>query len=162
MKNKLGLGISVLSVLSGLLLYFGTVFAQVAPSISTQSLAPGVLVQPRVEVTFTIVASGFASTPHYAVSDSMGGNSISSAIINNSGVFSWVPGPYDAGTHNLTITVTDSAGESASMAEQLVVNGSPTVTIQSLSPGASVTVGVPRSEERRVGKECRSRWSPYH
>ena len=23
-------------------------------------------------------------------------------------------------------------------------------------------VGMPRSEERRVGKECRSRWSPYH
>src|SRR5205807_6245309 len=23
-------------------------------------------------------------------------------------------------------------------------------------------LGVPRSEERRVGKECRSRWSPYH
>ena len=21
---------------------------------------------------------------------------------------------------------------------------------------------MPRSEERRVGKECRSRWSPYH
>src|SRR2546430_2620821 len=26
----------------------------------------------------------------------------------------------------------------------------------------SVTTGDPRSEERRVGKECRSRWSPYH
>ena len=24
------------------------------------------------------------------------------------------------------------------------------------------TIGVARSEERRVGKECRSRWSPYH
>ena len=23
-------------------------------------------------------------------------------------------------------------------------------------------VTYPRSEERRVGKECRSRWSPYH
>ena len=23
-------------------------------------------------------------------------------------------------------------------------------------------VGQTRSEERRVGKECRSRWSPYH
>ena len=23
-------------------------------------------------------------------------------------------------------------------------------------------VGILRSEERRVGKECRSRWSPYH
>ena len=22
--------------------------------------------------------------------------------------------------------------------------------------------GIKRSEERRVGKECRSRWSPYH
>ena len=33
-------------------------------------------------------------------------------------------------------------------------------------PGASTTrapcTTVKRSEERRVGKECRSRWSPYH
>ena len=27
---------------------------------------------------------------------------------------------------------------------------------------ASKIVRHPRSEERRVGKECRSRWSPYH
>src|SRR2546425_12629422 len=26
----------------------------------------------------------------------------------------------------------------------------------------ALPVGVDRSEERRVGKECRSRWSPYH
>ena len=26
----------------------------------------------------------------------------------------------------------------------------------------AVLLGVVRSEERRVGKECRSRWSPYH
>ena len=25
-----------------------------------------------------------------------------------------------------------------------------------------VKLVIPRSEERRVGKECRSRWSPYH
>ena len=25
-----------------------------------------------------------------------------------------------------------------------------------------IPVGDERSEERRVGKECRSRWSPYH
>src|SRR2546429_2356951 len=30
-----------------------------------------------------------------------------------------------------------------------------------IQPGMSGT-GVRRSEERRVGKECRSRWSPYH
>ena len=28
-------------------------------------------------------------------------------------------------------------------------------------PGVRAT-GIARSEERRVGKECRSRWSPYH
>src|SRR2546426_11112109 len=32
-----------------------------------------------------------------------------------------------------------------------------------LCPGATdVLVARMRSEERRVGKECRSRWSPYH
>ena len=28
--------------------------------------------------------------------------------------------------------------------------------------GADLSVVLDRSEERRVGKECRSRWSPYH
>ena len=33
-----------------------------------------------------------------------------------------------------------------------------------LIPRTRVTLQkiAPRSEERRVGKECRSRWSPYH
>ena len=28
--------------------------------------------------------------------------------------------------------------------------------------GIDLTIRDGRSEERRVGKECRSRWSPYH
>ena len=28
--------------------------------------------------------------------------------------------------------------------------------------GSRLAIRVGRSEERRVGKECRSRWSPYH
>ena len=28
--------------------------------------------------------------------------------------------------------------------------------------GIGAVVNIKRSEERRVGKECRSRWSPYH
>ena len=34
----------------------------------------------------------------------------------------------------------------------------------SMIPDNSIALVVtsPRSEERRVGKECRSRWSPYH
>ena len=42
-----------------------------------------------------------------------------------------------------------------------------TVSLKSVEKGISRTVstdegGRYRSEERRVGKECRSRWSPYH
>ena len=36
----------------------------------------------------------------------------------------------------------------------LLDDGEPCVCVQSISYS--------RSEERRVGKECRSRWSPYH
>ena len=31
-----------------------------------------------------------------------------------------------------------------------------------ISGKATIQYSVDRSEERRVGKECRSRWSPYH
>ena len=27
---------------------------------------------------------------------------------------------------------------------------------------SNIDINIVRSEERRVGKECRSRWSPYH
>src|SRR6266542_4921650 len=43
-----------------------------------------------------------------------------------------------------------------------------TVTVRNAHDDVSRTVDCttrisdPRSEERRVGKECRSRWSPYH
>ena len=44
--------------------------------------------------------------------------------------------------------------------------GVSTYTINKLNKNENVTVEVlgksSRSEERRVGKECRSRWSPYH
>ena len=47
-------------------------------------------------------------------------------------------------------------------------SGAPyTVRVIQLLTGAGVEVHLTvstmgRSEERRVGKECRSRWSPYH
>src|SRR3712207_9530719 len=31
-----------------------------------------------------------------------------------------------------------------------------------MEDGSEMEIGPGRSEERRVGKECRSRWSPYH
>ena len=44
----------------------------------------------------------------------------------------------------------------AEAAKQAVENDVHVLGVSSLAAGAE------RSEERRVGKECRSRWSPYH
>ena len=47
-----------------------------------------------------------------------------------------------------------------------IINNKTIVIIPNLAQGeyiAKITYsGLLRSEERRVGKECRSRWSPYH
>jgi len=37
-----------------------------------------------------------------------------------------------------------------------------TLGVPGVADGNDSLVTVDRSEERRVGKECRSRWSPYH
>src|SRR5260370_22830155 len=47
------------------------------------------------------------------------------------------------------------AGHFSQKSIRLFSRTSPRMTI-------SCTLVVSRSEERRVGKECRSRWSPYH
>ena len=44
----------------------------------------------------------------------------------------------------------------------LVIRGDDLVTADQLLRDDDVIELRPRSEERRVGKECRSRWSPYH
>ena len=56
---------------------------------------------------------------------------------------------------NNTICVLDSANTNDRTA---------TITLKRNNTGAALTTPVKRSrsEERRVGKECRSRWSPYH
>ena len=42
------------------------------------------------------------------------------------------------------------------------INGYPTYAAERRPNFEDLTPIFPRSEERRVGKECRSRWSPYH
>src|SRR2546430_16149661 len=78
----------------------------------------------------------------------------------------------------LQAAVTDAGGEVVGEAQRsvdamaMVMRARPDVAIfavglpdgDGVATAAAVTTATscPRSEERRVGKECRSRWSPYH
>ena len=73
-------------------------------------------------------------------------------------------GVRDAGEEpiaNVSIELLDEAGAAIAFA-RTASDGS--YQFQNLLAGTYTVVEVqpPRSEERRVGKECRSRWSPYH
>ena len=50
----------------------------------------------------------------------------------------------------------------AMMGDHMVLQQNSSVKLWGWADGKKVTVTTSRSEERRVGKECRSRWSPYH
>ena len=45
---------------------------------------------------------------------------------------------------------------------EVIADSKQNVIRVSLKYGANKEKVISRSEERRVGKECRSRWSPYH
>jgi peptidoglycan hydrolase-like protein with peptidoglycan-binding domain len=114
-------------------------FAYASMSISIGNLS-GTNVSVGTDVSFTVAASGFTN-PTYSVSDSLSGTSVTSSDINSSGDFSWTPSSNDVGTHNLTVTVSDSAGDTATTEESITVSQAPSVSIQSLSPSTSVTAG---------------------
>src|SRR3712207_9456587 len=62
-----------------------------------------------------------------------------------------------AGTYQEAATTTDGPNNGAGKLPYMLTI-KPRVTVR----GGFLPYGNPRSEERRVGKECRSRWSPYH
>ena len=57
-------------------------------------------------------------------------------------------------SHKPQVTQRTQRGPTMATATRVAVLHKPQVTQR--------TQRGPRSEERRVGKECRSRWSPYH
>src|SRR6202020_807339 len=66
------------------------------------------------------------------------------------------PATADVGQSGVQATISASDGQSG-----LAVDPSGTAPIDTSKAGSVTIERTVRSEERRVGKECRSRWSPY-
>src|SRR2546430_9511748 len=71
-------------------------------------------------------------------------------------IWAVVPSP----VHRTILLVTSDPGSALAQALHAIPNVHLRVAANDGSYTDSMTRG--RSEERRVGKECRSRWSPYH
>ena len=68
--------------------------------------------------------------------------------------------PRTKGSKNRPKTVT--ADFATQIAEKQSAKEALTAEIASITANIDTLKADLRSEERRVGKECRSRWSPYH
>src|SRR3989454_817919 len=66
-----------------------------------------------------------------------------------------------ATTEIYTLSLHDALPISLGMVS-FVVSTSPSGSSSAVAPNPCTLTPGTRSEERRVGKECRSRWSPYH
>ena len=100
-----------------------------AASVSISPLS-SVGVSPGTTVSFAVGTQGFTN-PTYAVSDSFSGSSASSGNLDAGGYFSWTPSINDAGSHQITVTASDTLGHTAT--------GSITITVIS----NSVILGTP-------------------
>ena len=72
---------------------------------------------------------------------------------------------WSVGDGGVIIAVSDGMGgaKAGEVASALSIEGLYQGLMAQAAEGATADdAGLLRSEERRVGKECRSRWSPYH
>ncbi|MBU6323540.1 MAG: peptidoglycan-binding protein [Patescibacteria group bacterium] len=113
-----------LGIASFVLLFSGGLTAHAA-ALTVESILPGSSVDPGQTVTAYISAIGFTN-PSYTAS---GGGSI-----DGYGYYTWTPAAADAGGHDITITATDSLGDTATATVHIYVVPN-AISIENLSPG---------------------------
>lgn len=111
-----------------------------AMSVSIQSLTPGATVFAKNNISFMVVADGFAAQ-YYRLTDSLSGSTASIDNINGGGNFSWTPIVSDVGSHTINITAADYSGDSANTTITITVAPPPSIAIQNVTPGAKIMPG---------------------
>ena len=107
-------------------------------------------------ILFIVIISFISIFGLYEVKFFTGRASVSQASfsIDNSYIFSTPSGAKANGQEKirLTVFILNNQGLGV-MGKKIFIGTDPALNIETIQG---------RSEERRVGKECRSRWSPYH
>src|SRR5256885_63733 len=142
-RQSLFFGVDAMSVWSG------SVPGALQPPADTGFFAQGTAVQ----LTFDPVASipGQTVTGYVAQCVPQGGGAVLMGTSSTPTVA--VNGLTPGVAYNCSVAAQSSSG--AGPASQ-------PLTVNAPVAGATTISTLQRSEERRVGKECRSRWSPYH
>ena len=66
------------------------------------------------------------------------------------------------GACSLPEAIANANNDAATNADCSAGTGADVIVFNIAAASPTITLAASRSEERRVGKECRSRWSPYH
>jgi peptidoglycan hydrolase-like protein with peptidoglycan-binding domain len=118
-----------------------TITVSPAPVVTISAVAPGVAIMPGTKLTFHISSNGFTN-PSYIVGDSVG-SAVTDENLDSSGNFAWTPDIAQSGKHSIVVYASDSQGHNAQATLDIVVGAGPTVVVQSLSPGDTVSVNKP-------------------
>jgi hypothetical protein len=110
-----------------------------AASLTISSASPGDTVSVNTTVTFSVTPTGF-NAPTYTISDDQG--AYLTPYLNAFGNFLWTPVEHDVATHVLTISATDSGGNSASVSKTITVI-KPSATLSNIVGGPTAYVGTP-------------------
>ena len=128
----------------------------------------------------TATLSGVASAADMATGDRSAAAQVTNAFRqddNKFTIFFRLLGIVPTETHTLTVDITFNNGDTQRVVSDLTeairdfnngtkpvkLTGNLLLPVEAGVTGATITGwNEVRSEERRVGKECRSRWSPYH
>src|SRR3989441_206922 len=144
-----------------------------APSIPA-NLAATVVSSSQIDLSWSpatdnVGVTGYRVYRNGTLAASPTGTSVSITGLSASTTYSFTVSAFDAAgnvsTPSAALSVTTAAPSdtTAPTTPAGLAASAVTSTSLTLSWNASTdNVGVTRSEERRVGKECRSRWSPYH
>src|SRR2546427_13048258 len=141
----------------------------IALIFADRALKPAVMVVIRRELPRTSVASPASGLSHRSVEDRPFRGPLDRPLIGS--VF--MMGRSDSGglrrvPRRSPVLLRDMHPDGPDEAQQLARHRGDRLLLglaladQSAIATVQAVLRLPRSEERRVGKECRSRWSPYH